>query len=355
MVVDDSVVFRSQIKVVLSEIPGLEVTAVAPNGKLALQKLEKSPVDLMTLDLEMPEMNGLETLKAIREKKINVKVIVFAAQSARGASTTLEALSLGAHDVVCKPSGNVGSIEGAQEEIRRDLVPKILQFIPGKTGKEIREAVREEKTTELADKKDWTKKDLAFFRPEILCVGSSTGGPVALENMLRELRGPLPMPMLIVQHMPPTFTRMLANRLEKLTGIPTMEASDGEPLTRDKIYVAPGDYHMVLKREGDAIVVRLHQGDKRNSVRPAVDELFETAAEVFGDRTMGFILTGMGEDGLEGCTSIKNAGGGVMIQDEATSVVWGMPGAVYHAGAYDQMGGIGEVAGRLQDICTRMG
>ena len=352
LVVDDSGVLRSQIKRAL-RTSDIEIAGSAENGQAALDFVKANEVDVITLDLEMPVLNGIETLKALRDIKTKAKVIVFAAQTSRGAKTTMEALSLGAIDVVTKPD-SVGSLDEATEKIGEDLIPKIRQIVPG-ILKVPSVDPAPAPTSQVPDtpKKEWTKKELSLFRPEIIVVGSSTGGPIALESLLKGISTPLPVPIVIAQHMPAMFTKALAERLGSVIGYPCVEAAQGVPLSTESIFIAPGDYHLRIAMHGDRAQFSLSQGPKRNSVRPCVDYLFETAAEFFGKKTMGFILTGMGEDGKDGCRAIKDAGGGVMIQDKESSVVWGMPGAVHREGAFDKMSSLDDCRAQLADLLVR--
>lgn len=334
LIVDDSVVFRSQIKAALDGVPNIEVVGTANNGKIALQKLAQSSVDLVTLDMEMPEMGGLETIREIRKAKFNVKIIVFSSHTTSGSMAALDALTAGAQDFVAKPSGRDFTHQNAAEKIRTELVPKILQFfeLPPQNSK-----IEVPKRDEV---RKFNAKDLTTFRPSVIVIGSSTGGPPALEKALAGLNKNHRVPIAIVQHMPPLFTASLANRLREIAGLEAAEAKDGEPLLPGRIYVAPGNYHLSIVKKNSKEIVKLDQGPQRNSVRPAVDVLFESAVSVYGSRVCGVVLTGMGEDGLIGAVAIKEGGGGVMIQNRASSVVFGMPGAVFNAGAYDFIGDV---------------
>lgn len=340
LIVDDSVVFRSQIKAALENVAGVEVVGTANNGKIAIQKLEQESVDLITLDMEMPEMSGIETIKEIRKRKSKVRIIVFSSYTTRGSEMTLEALELGADDFVAKPTGTAGSITSAAEAIKKDLVPKIMQFFVDKTAKtSVKDSAPSHFLTQDTSKtlETYPKKDLDTFIPSVIVIGSSTGGPPALEKVLMDIKKPLRIPILIAQHMPPVFTASLAKRLQELTGIEAAEGKQDEPVIPNRIYIAPGNYHMTVKRVSSGYQICLDQGPLRNSVRPAVDPLFESASELWGPKCMGIILTGMGEDGMLGCRAIKKAGGGVQIQDQASCAVFGMPGAVYAAKLYDGM------------------
>lgn len=351
MVVDDSVVFRSQLKACLDGQEGITVVGAAAHGKIALEKLEQTACDLVTLDLEMPEMDGLSFLEEKKRRGLSQRVIVFAAPNEAGAAQTLEALAAGADDFVRKPSGGAGSLEEALDGIRRELLPKVLQFKKkheasgSATG-----AVSPGRREPMAPRGSrFTPIILETFRPRVVVIASSTGGPSALECVVSALRGQrVAVPILIAQHMPPQFTEALARRLEVVSGVATSEGKTGETLVPGRIYVAPGDYHMTVGRLPDSqrAVLRIDQGPKRNSVRPAADFLFESAAREFGATAAGFVLTGMGEDGKDGAVAIKEAGGGVMIQDRQSSVVWGMPGAVHDCGAFDGEGDLAD-CGRI--------
>jgi two-component system chemotaxis response regulator CheB len=286
LIVDDSVVFRSQIKAALDGVPHIEVAGVANNGKIALQKLAQSSIDLVTLDMEMPEMDGLATIKEIRKAKFPVKIVVFSGNTERGSAAALDALASGAQDFVAKPSGDGITYENASQRIKEELVPKILQFTPSAEPKSALPPSATERIFSstlqrvVAEKKTFLKKELETFHPACLVIGSSTGGPPALEKILTELSHPLRIPIVIAQHMPPVFTASLANRLQDSTGVKAAEAKDGEELLPNRIYVAPGNYHLSIVKRGMNNFLKLDQGAQRNSVRPAVDVLFESAAQV---------------------------------------------------------------------------
>lgn len=347
LIVDDSVVFRSQIKAALDGVAQIEVAGVANNGKIALQKLSQSSIDLITLDMEMPEMSGLETIKEIVKNKYKVKIIVFSSHTTSGSKSALEALAAGAHDFVAKPSGDEMSYENAAAKIKQELVPKILQFIPTKNN-----VVKEKVGSDELQKSSYQKRDIDTFYPSAIVIGSSTGGPPALEKVLQGLSKPLRIPILIAQHMPPMFTATLGKRLTEITGILADEAKHREVLKPNRIYIAPGNYHLSLYKQDDAVHLGLDQSPQRNSVRPAVDVLFESAANLFANKVCGIVLTGMGEDGLLGAKSIKDKGGGILIQDKESCVVFGMPGSIFNAGAYDFVGPLEKLNAYIKKYCT---
>ncbi len=351
LIVDDSVVFRSQIKAALEGSALIEVVGAANNGKIALQKLSQtSGVDLITLDMEMPEMSGLETIKEIKKAKFPVKIIVFSSQTTRGSEATLEALKAGADDFVAKPQGDNATFENAATRIREELLPKILQFNNSSSLKSITTPSLNPLT--MPSQALYTKKDIDTFIPGVIVIGSSTGGPPALEQILTGLTNPLRIPILIAQHMPPVFTASLAKRIMATSGIEASEAIHGEPLKKNHIYVAPGNFHMSLKNIQNQIVIHLDQNPPRNSVRPAVDTLFESAAEIYGTRTMAIVLTGMGEDGLVGAKAIKKASGGVLIQNKESCVVFGMPGAIFSSNIHDGMSDLQQIQKTLKRMTS---
>lgn len=346
LIVDDSVVFRSQIRAALEGVPNVEVAGTAGNGKIALARLEQGSVDLVTLDLEMPELDGLETIREIRKRGFPVKIIAFSAHTRSGSEKTFEALRAGADDFATKPQGEDVNIGNAAEKIRGQLIAKILQFKSNANTKPVPRPA----TVAAPAKESWAKKNLDTFLPAVIVIGSSTGGPPALEKVLKGLVAPLRVPILISQHMPPIFTETLARRLSNELKLPVEEAKDGALLRAGQVLIAPGDFHLVLQRRGDDVFTVLDRSPQRNSVRPSVDVMFESVVEIYRGRVMGVILTGMGDDGLLGCRAIKRAGGGVMIQDRESSVVFGMPGAVFTDGAHDDIGNLEAIQARLKQM-----
>lgn len=348
LVVDDSIVFRTQITASLSGIPDVEVVGTAPNGKIALQKLEQLSVDLITLDMEMPELNGLETLKELRSKGHKTKVIVFSSQTIRGAEKALEALKAGADDVVAKPEGDTLNFDTVQEMIRSALVPRVQQFMSRISAREA--SSLKITPTPVINSKASPKQRISSLLPSAVVIASSTGGPSALETIFTDFKGPLKKPLLIVQHMPPVFTQILAKRLATLTGADFVEAKDGDPIIPGRAYVAPGNFHMTVEKRGGSMVVALNQDPLRNSVRPAADFLFETASAHWKGSLLGVVLTGMGEDGAAGAKRIREAGGSVLIQNRESCVVFGMPGAVYQNDDFDEIADLDGIRKYLKGI-----
>lgn len=346
LIVDDSVAFRNQVAEALRNVPDIEIVGAVANGKLALARLLESPVDIAIVDLEMPEMNGLELLEAITLHKILVKTIFFASQTKSSALSSLKALNRGAFDFVIKPKADLDESKpriSIAESIRQVLLPKI------KIGEFTKPSVVEIKNVPPAfDLINWQ-----IFVPKAIVIGSSTGGPTALEKLFDRF-GSVPIcPIFIAQHMPPIFTAMLSERLSAISGLRVAEGVDGEVVTANRIYVAPGNFHMTLKTENNIVKIVLDQHEQRHSVRPAVDHLFESAAQIYKNYLLGVILTGMGEDGRDGAVAIKKAHGAMIIQNQASCVVYGMPRAVYNSGAYDRqtdLEGIKDVLQRYSDL-----
>lgn len=350
LIVDDSVVFRTQITHALENIPGVEVVGTAANGKIALEKLNQLSVDLVTLDMEMPGLNGIETLKEIRRQNFKVHVIIFSSQTQRGADSALDALREGADEVCAKPSGDNLNFEKAADAVKEALLPKVIQFkaIDEKKVARVNPTSPAPAATNINSFKINVRKTLATFQPAAIVIGCSTGGPAALESIFSQLKGPTKVPIFVTQHMPPVFTTSLAKRLGDISGIPSAEGKTSEIVTSNRIYVAPGDYHMDLELDGANVKIKLHQAPQRNSVRPAVDYLFETAAKIYGNKLLSIVLTGMGEDGLVGVKELRKKGGACLIQNQESCVVFGMPGAIFAADEYDEIGDLNLIASYLK-------
>ncbi|HZB19998.1 MAG TPA: chemotaxis response regulator protein-glutamate methylesterase [Blastococcus sp.] len=336
MVVDDSVVVRKIVTDVLSADPDIEVVGTAVNGRIAVAKLAQLEPDLVTMDIEMPEMNGIEAVRAIRsgvggQAHGRVPIVMFSTLTERGASSTLDALSAGANDYVTKPA-NVGSVGQSMESVREQLIPRIKAL----TGRPVssgpaRAAAPVPRPRAAAPRTGPGKK------PAVLVIGSSTGGPEALAKVLPQLPATLPVPVLVVQHMPPVFTRQFAQRLDRLSPLRVVEASDGSPLVPGTVHLAPGDHHLVIRSSARGLHTGLSQGPPENFCRPAVDPLFRSAVTAFDGAVLAVVLTGMGSDGRNGAGEIHAAGGTVLVQDQNSSVVWGMPGAISQAGYADEV------------------
>ncbi len=333
LVVDDSVIIRRLVTHALGEDPNVEVVGSAANGSIALKMIPLVRPHVMTLDIEMPEMDGLETLRNVRKLYPDLIVIMFSTLSERGAAVTLEALTLGANDYVTKVA-NCGSLDQSMARLRGELVPKFKQFF-SIAGEQVPVAPARKSVNGVAP----LATRPASAKPRVACqavvIGVSTGGPPALATIMPMFPSGFQPPILIVQHMPPVFTRLLAERLQTLTKLQVHEATHGMPVEAGNVYIAPGDYHMKVVRKGTSIITTLDQAEPENSCRPAVDVMFRSAADVWGASAMAVILTGMGRDGLRGIERLRAEGSYVVAQDEASSVVWGMPGAVVTAGLAD--------------------
>jgi len=327
LIVDDSVVIRKVLSEALASDPEVQVAATAPDGSIALSKISLVNPDIVTLDVEMPGMSGLETLIAIRKLYPRLPVIMFSTLTERGAAISLEALSLGANDCVTKPQGNQ-SVEETRARICGDLIPKVKELC-------LKRAPDAQKHKARAQPAKLGPRAGTTVRAQIVAIGTSTGGPNALAALLPALAGNFPAPVVVVQHMPPLFTRLLAERLNKQSAVSVHEGVAGTALVPGRVWIAPGDYHMKVAQQNDAVRLVTTQDPPQNSCRPSVDVLFESVAKVYGNGALAVVLTGMGSDGARGAQRIHEAGGQVIVQDEATSIVWGMPGQVAAAGLAD--------------------
>lgn len=344
LVVDDSVVVRKLVADSLAEDPDIEVVGTAANGKIALAKAAALKPDLITLDIEMPVMDGLETLPHLRKEHPRVPVIMFSTLTERGASATLTALERGARDYVTKPA-NVGSIAESKEAVKAQLVPKIHALCRRTSAP--RAATVRRVSGPVALRSEPTRR-----RVDLVVIGSSTGGPDALATVLSGLPANFPVPVLVTQHIPPIFSRQLAERLDTKCQVSVAEAVEGDRVLPGRVLIAPGDWHLRVAGRPHAPTVTLDQGDKENFCRPAVDVLFRSAAKVFGGHVLSVVLTGMGADGALGSVAIAEAGGQVIAQDEQSSVVWGMPGAVAAAGTANQILPLSQVASAIVTRCA---
>lgn len=347
MIVDDSLVVRRLVEDSLHEVPGVAVVGTAANGKIALAKLDELQPDVVTLDVEMPELDGLATLKRLKQQRPKTHVIMFSSLTGPSAASTLEALASGASDFVQKPTGT-GGMNATRERIRGELVPKIralcapgaggapgagpgLRPLLGAPARVMSGLIPRSVTMPLPIMAG------AMITGGLVAIGVSTGGPAALHALLSDLPANLGAPVLIVQHMPAAFSGLLAKRLAGVARVPVLEAVHGTVIAPGKVWIAPGDHHLAIARRGAQLVLEISQGPPEHSCRPSVDVLFRSVAAEVGARTVAVVLTGMGQDGLDGCKQIHAAGGTVLVQDAASSVVWGMPGAVARAGLADRV------------------
>jgi two-component system, chemotaxis family, protein-glutamate methylesterase/glutaminase len=426
LIVDDAAVVRRVLNDVLSADPELTVVGAAVHGRAALEQLEAIEVDVVVLDVEMPVLDGIATLRALRARDRWLPVIMFSTLTERAASATLEALAAGANDYVTKPT-NTGSIAASVDKLRVELLPKIKQLHQrfsqlrgraatvaapsssvsvapdvaapapstrptGPTPPSSRPAPgRPASTTPAAFSRPpltapsagasgrprivgttpmfgsprspapaptpvaSAAKNIAARSVDVIAIGVSTGGPNALAELLPQLPADLAVPVLIVQHMPPIFTRLLAERLDRTSQLHVVEAAEGMPINPGTVYIAPGDRHLAVKRAATATAIELLDTPPENSCRPAVDVLFRSAAQQWGRRTLAVVLTGMGHDGLEGARLLNGLGAPIIVQDEPSSVVWGMPGSIVRASLADQILPLDRVAARLIEVAGRRG
>ncbi|HRE84144.1 MAG TPA: chemotaxis response regulator protein-glutamate methylesterase [Opitutaceae bacterium] len=351
LVVDDAVVMRRLISEALSRDPEIEVVGLAAHGKIALAKIPQVNPDVITLDVEMPELDGIETVREIRKTYQRLPVIMFSTLTERGAVRTLEALAAGATDYVTKPA-NVGSVTASLQRLQEELIPKIK--LHGRGIRSTPASVVANTGTLGApqlNSRPSEKSVAAPVAPELFCIGCSTGGPNALAEIFANLPAAPAVPIVIVQHMPVLFTKMLAERLDKLGPVRFSEGVDGQALAPGHAYIAPGGRHMEVQRIGGSLRIRLHDQPPENSCRPAVDVLFRSVAAASGKNVLALILTGMGQDGLHGCHSLHELHAQILAQDEASSVVWGMPGHVAQAGLAHRILPLKEIA---QEISRRL-
>jgi two-component system, chemotaxis family, protein-glutamate methylesterase/glutaminase len=320
LICDDSVVVRKLVGDAVGGDPMLEVVGVAANGRVGLSRVAQLTPDVVVLDVEMPDMDGLAALTELRRTHPKLPVIMFSSQTERGAATTLDALNRGANDYVTKPT-SVANVAAAMQHVRDELLPRIKIF-----------ARRPEATAGLVAPKPRSARSILRIQREAASRQIGVVGIGALTELLAALPLELPVPIVVTQHMPPTFTRLLAEGLAAKTGYPVFEAMNGDPVEPGVVLIAPGDHHLTFARTRGGVVVRLSQQPPENCCRPAVDVMFRSLAETYPGEALGVVLTGMGKDGLRGAEAIHAARGVVFAQDEETSVVWGMPGFVANAG-----------------------
>lgn len=326
LIVDDSAVVRKIISRVLAKQSDIEVVGTAANGLLGVEFVRKNPPDLILLDVEMPVMDGIEALKTIRKFNSQIPIIIFSSLTQKGAAVTIDALTSGASDYLPKPA-NMGDLDEAMKAVEELLLPKIRNLHARKAGPSYAKGFVDTRYSDTKINTTLHEQD----KVEALCIGVSTGGPAALMQLFREWKKPLSVPIFIVQHMPPKFTEFLATRLTEIGCMVVEEPYDGQIAKPGMVYLAPGGMHMALVKIGSDVSIQLHDGPLENSCRPAVDVLFRSAAQVYGPGLLALILTGMGIDGLKGAYEIQKNRGKIIAQDESSSVVWGMPGAIVKA------------------------
>lgn len=367
LIVDDSVTVRRMVHDLLSQYDEFELVGVAPNGRVGVAKALLHRPDLMVMDVEMPVMTGLQALDELRQRSVDTKVVMFSSLTAEGASTSLEAMARGAAHCVGKPRGR--SREDAERHLKEELVP-VLQALFFDAPRQLyvptyhsglRPNGPQKKTTASSSVIPMPSRD-ALRSPAVpraakrhgrppridaVVIGTSTGGPNALGEVIPHLSGDFPVPVLVVQHMPPVFTRLLAERLDSKSALHVVEASAGAKIQAGTVIIAPGDYHLAVDPKSDT--VQLNQGPPENSCRPAADVLFRSAAAKWGEHLLGVVMTGMGKDALIGSKAIVDAGGEVITQNEETCVVWGMPRHVTQEGLSRGEYPVKEIARAIED------
>jgi len=356
LIVDDTILYRKILKDTLSTFSQVEVVGTAPNGKIALSKIPILNPDIMTLDLEMPELNGLETLEQLKLMENAPSALMVSAHTTKDAGVTMEALNLGAFDFIAKPYG--GDINTNIETLKNQFEPILKAFL-AKQGITLGQK-QDSKSTPFSVEKDFSipvkknfEKISTILKPNIVVIGVSTGGPKALVEVISNLDTNLKVPVIIVQHMPPVFTKALADSLNQKTTLNVVEGVSGEIIRPGNIYIAPGGKQMKIRDDIENNVKRLLITDDppENFCKPAVDYLFRSVADVYGKKSLGIIMTGMGRDGVVGIRLMKRLGAGIIAQDRETSVVFGMPAEAIKSGCVDYVASLQEIAPEINRIC----
>ncbi len=349
MVVDDSAVIRGLVTRWLQSDPGIVVVASASNGVVALSALDKAEVDVVILDIEMPEMDGMTALPRLLERDPGLKIIMSSTLTRDGADVTVRALGMGAADYIPKPTSR--SELHSSSDYRGQLIEKVKAL--GSARRQRRDSTAARAAAPAAAPGLFRGRTIslrrypAVFNPAVVAIGSSTGGPQALLKVFEVLGTKVRLPIFITQHMPATFTTILAEHLSRDSGARVAEGVDGEPVEGNRVYLAPGDFHMTVASEAGKKIIRLNQQPPENFCRPAVDVMLRSMVEVYGGSILSVILTGMGYDGLKSSEGLVEAGGVLLAQDEDTSVVWGMPGAVATQGLCNAVLALGSVGNAM--------
>ncbi len=343
MICDDSVVIRGALARMLEGQPHIQVVARVANGALAVAEVQRqlragTPIDVAVLDIEMPVMDGMQALPVLLRNDPKLRVVMASTLTTRGADIAMQALRLGAADYLPKPS----TADIADDSFRRELIAKVVGLARMRARPAAPAAVPQTVSAQ---------RPLPRQAPHLLAIGSSTGGPQALFTLVQGLGKSVAVPVVLTQHMPATFTPILAEHLTRLGGMPCAEAKDGEALLPGRIYLAPGDRHLLVQGTPGALRARITTDAPENFCRPAVDPMLRSAATACSGRVLVVMLTGMGHDGMAGTRAVVEAGGVAIAQDEATSVVWGMPGAIAKAGLCHQVLPLPAIASRVLEIC----
>ncbi|MDA8794050.1 chemotaxis-specific protein-glutamate methyltransferase CheB [Bacteriovoracaceae bacterium] len=329
LMVDDSLVFRTILKNCIRQLDIAEQAFTAVNGRSALDIFENHPdIDLIICDLEMPVMDGVTFVKKLREINKETPVLILSNQSIGGVNLTFKALEIGANEFISKTDASITDPEEQEKELKLKLSNFFKPLLRNqKDNSQKKEVVKGSINPQFGKKKKY----------DLICIGSSTGGPEALKNVVSKLDSKINIPIIIVQHMPAVFTTVLASNLNKVCPLEVCEAKNGQVLEKGHVYIAPGDHHLTVSFKDNKYVFSLNQNEKVCYVRPSVNVTIESLLHYYSDNMALFILTGMGDDGKDGCIKAKEKGSTVLIQDEASSVVWGMPGAVYKNECYDEV------------------
>jgi len=334
MVVDDSLSVRNLVTRVLREEPWIEVAGTACDGADALRRIPELRPDVITLDVEMPNLNGIQTVERIHKNWPYMITIMLSSLTESGAAATIDALMRGASDYICK-TAPAGSTEPPSVRLKRELLARIRQFCQAPAAAPALIPNAPPPVKPAAPIAPLTHPALSGLRKRVVAIGVSTGGPTALGVVIPGLPANLRVPVLVVQHMPAMFTSILAQRLKTISATPVCEATAGMPVEAGHVYIAPGGYHMIVRRAGGKEYIALDESPPEHSCRPAVDPLFRSVNQVYGKDAVAVVLTGMGSDGLKGAELLKKSGAAILAQNEASSVVWGMPGMVAKAGIAD--------------------
>ena len=364
LIVDDSATYRHVLTRVVAEIPKTELVGTAANGRIALRKVDELTPDLVLLDVTMPDIDGVETLRQIKKKYPAIQAIMISGIDKANAKATLQSLEVGAMDFISKPTSN--DLSASIEKLVTELKP-LIGIVEIKKNSSVRTERSQSlpthgttatvapspKTTVVPTARNTISDSSQNI--EWIFIGVSTGGPNALQELIPSIQiTKNTPPILIVQHMPPMFTESLAERLQKISGKPVSEAKDGEVPQRGKAYIVPGGYHMVFQRNIKGVYLQLNDGPRVHNCKPSVDVLFNSAVNFVNQSSvLSIIMTGMGRDGTEGVRNLKKKNATCIIQDESSSVVWGMPGSVYEAGLADEILPLENLGERIQQIVRK--
>ena len=356
MVVDDSAVARGIVTRTLEQESGIRVVASAPNGVMALKAMMNHEIDVVVLDIEMPELDGMAALPKLLAVDPDVKIIMASAASHRDADIAMKAMAIGAVDFVQKPTAGLGGAESFRSELVAKVKLHAARRASAGAGSGTRVLPSPKVAKPIAPQRTAGSRSRKIERPDIIAIGSSTGGPQALAEVLKNLAPSGHQPILVTQHMPASFTALLAEHMSRYSGRPASEARDGDVLRPDHIYIAPGGKHLLIEsRAAGGAIIRLDDGPPENSCKPAVDPMLRSLARIYKNRLLAVILTGMGCDGLRGCEEVVSEGGNVLAQDQESSVVWGMPGAVAQAGFCSEILPLTEIGPAIVRIAGGVG